>query len=227
MAYATLNRRLSLATVLGFAGFISAQLSICAPSVLHKPVDILIGTLFGAALSVCLWFLNVVRPLWKLLVITAASSIILPIAALIGAYLEYFSPWPLHTPGTPLANTSNAALFVAGVSGAFFLLAVLFLLVSSEQPARKVLFKALCWAPVGGALGVVGWNLGPWLGTALWSLQYHLNLTSPNDKLEYAVRQGRTGVDSLLVVWQMGMGFLLGITLRELRIPTLKSSTPV
>jgi len=90
------------------------------------------------------------------------------------------------------------------------------------------MLRTLCWSLIGGALAVIGWNLGPWLGAALWSLQYDLNLTSPNDRLEYAVLQGRTGGDSLLVVWQTGMGFVVGIALmvgnsvKELRLLGLR-----
>lgn len=214
---------LSLVVALGFAGLISALLVICAPSGNDMLGYFFPGTLFGATLSACLWLCRVVRVLWKLAAITLLSSIALPISILISTYLEVFSPWPLHTPGTPIADTSSVALFAGGVSGSFLLLATLLLIVGSERRVKKALFRALCWSLLGGVLGVIGWNLGPWLGNALWSLQHSLNLTQLGDKLEYAVVQGRTNIKSMLLVWQTGMGLLLGIALRnslkEARVP--------
>ena len=53
----------------------------------------------------------------------------------------------------------------------------------------------------------------PWLGLALWWMQHSLNLTLPGDRFEDALVQGRAGGDSLLLVWQMGMGLFLGFAL--------------
>ena len=198
----------SLIVVFGVAGFVSALLVISArlTNILGYFVP---GALLGAALSACLWFCGAIRPLWKLLFITAVSAISLPISGLIGAYLEYFSPFPLHTVGTGFANVSNTSLFAGGAVGAFLLLTAVFT-AGSEEPMAKVLFRALCWSLAGGVLAVVGWHLGPWLGAALW---YDVSPTLPNDTLETAALQGRTGIDSLLLVWQTGMGFVLGIAL--------------
>lgn len=196
---------LLLVIALGVAEFFTGLVVIRTLYFLLVP-----GALFGATLSVCLWFFTGVRPLWKLIVIAAASLLAFPISAATCIYLEDFSPWPFHTPGTNFANISNASLFAGGAVGAFLLLAAVFLVVDSEQPMTKVLFRALCWSLLGGGLGVVGHKLGPWLGTALWPLEPTF---SPNDTLETAVLQGRAGIDSLLLVWQTGMGFVLGIAL--------------
>jgi lipid-binding SYLF domain-containing protein len=48
---------------------------------------------------------------------------------------------------------------------------------------------------------------------ALWWMQHSLNLTLPGDRFEYAFVQGRAGGDSLLLVWQTGMGLFLGFAL--------------
>jgi hypothetical protein len=204
---------LPLAIALGVAGLFSALLFICELSNYGELSDLLPGALFGAAVGLCLWLYGLVRTLWKLLIITGISSVTLFFSALIDVYLEYFSPWPLHAIGTPFSNASHAALFAGGVSGLFLLVAAFFLILDAGQPVRKTIFKALCWSPIGGALAVVGWTLGPWLGGALWSLQHDLGLTSPSDRLAYALLQGRTSIDSLLAVWQTGVGLILGIAL--------------
>lgn len=196
---------LFLVIALGVAEFFTGLVVIRTLYFLLVP-----GVLFGATLSVCLWFFTGLRSLWKLILLAAASLLAFPISGATCIYLEYFSPWPFHTPGTDFAHISNASLFAGGALGAFLLLVALFRVVGSEQPMTKVLFRALCWSLLGGGLGVAGHGLGPWVGTALWPLEPNF---SPNDTLETAVLQGRTGIDSLLLVWQTGMGFVLGIAL--------------
>lgn len=210
-----MRRKLDLRFVigLGVAEFFSALLVICALPDFGTLGVVLPGTLLGATLSLCLWFYGVVRSASKLLVITVASVVISVISVLSGIVLEFFSPLPFHTLGTPLPNYSNTTMFATGTIGAFLFLALVFIVVSSEQPVTKAVFRALCWSLTGGVLGVAGWNLRALLGPTLWSLRYDLNLTSPGDKLEYAVLQGRTGIASVMLVWQTGMGFLLGIAL--------------
>jgi hypothetical protein len=200
--------------LLGFAGFFSALLTVCAPPMPQGIRDLLPGTLFGVSLSLCLWGRNMLRSVWKTLIIVAGSSIVLFCSALAGAGIEYFSPWsPIRDPGKGFSELSAAALFVGGTIGAFLLLTTVLLLVGSRIPLARVLFRALCWSPVGGLLGVVGWNLGPSLGAVLWSLQHTLGLSGSNDGLDAALAQGRAGVDSLLLVWQTGMGLLIGLLL--------------
>jgi hypothetical protein len=203
----------SLVIALGIAGFFSAMVVVCVSSVAGTLGYFLPGIMFGAALSLCLWLYGLVGPAWKLLVFTGASLVASALSVLTGVYLEYFSPRPLHTVGTGPDNSSNTALFAAGAVGAFLLLAAVLLVTSSKQSVTKTVFRAMCWSLIGGVLGVAGWNLRPWLGPALWSFQFEHGFTSPNDKLEYAVLQGRTGIDSLMLVWQTGMGLLLGTAL--------------
>jgi len=219
--------------VLGFAGLFSALLVICSPRIPNRVGDIdylLPGGLFGVALSVSLWWRKILKGLWKMLAITAAASIAFPIAALLCVGFEYFGPWPLHSPGKGFGDLSNAALFVGGTVGSFLICIAVLRLVRPGPRWTRILDEALLWSLVGGVLSVVGWNLGPWLGMALWRMQHSLNLTLPGDRFEYALVQGRAGGDSLLLVWQMGMGLFLGSALdgqqfAEQREKT-KTSTP-
>jgi len=209
--------------ILGFAGFFSALLVICAPPMSKGTFsnstlpDLFPGVLFGATISLGLWLSKTLDASWKMLAITAVSSVALPTAALVCLGLEYFSPLPLHNQGKDLADVSNTALFVGGTVGAFLVLTIVLLLVGSGPPRTRV-FAALCWSLVGGALGIVGWNLGPWLGMVLWSLQHSLNLTLPGDRFEYALVQGRAGIYSLFLVWQTGMGLLVGLAVKQILV---------
>jgi hypothetical protein len=189
--------------LLGLAGFFSALLTVCAPPMPEGIPYLLPGTLFGVSLSLCLWSRKILRSFWKTLIIVAASSIALFCSALTCVGIEYFSPLSsVHDPGKRFSEFSATALLVGGTLGEFLFLATVLLLVGSGIPWTRVLFRALFWSPVGGVLGIVGWNLGPSLGAVVWKLQHTLAIVGSNDRLEYALAQGRTGIDSLLLVWQ-------------------------
>jgi hypothetical protein len=202
--------------ILGFAELFSALLFICAPPIQESVAVLFPGALFGATLSVCLWLSKISHVSWKMLAVTAATSIALPISVLVGFGVEYRSPFAsVHR----FSEVPIAALFAGGTSGAFLVFAaVSSLLIGSVTPGTRVLFRALYWPPLGGVLAVVGWSLGPWLGMALWSLKHDLNLTLPGDKFEYALAQGRAGIESLLLVWQTGMGLLLGLAVNQILV---------
>jgi hypothetical protein len=199
--------------ILGFAELFSALLFICVPPIQASIGLLLPGALFGATLSVCLWLTKISHVFWKMLAVTAATSIALPVSVLVGLGGEYGSPFvTVHK----FSEESNTALFAGGTSGAFLVIAAVLLLVNSKAPRTRVLINALCWSPVGGVLAIVGWNLGPWLGMTLWSLRHELNLTLPGDRFEYALGQGRAGIESMLLVWQTGMGLLLGFAVNQI-----------
>lgn len=138
--------------------------------------------------------------------VTASTSVALPISVLVGFGVEYYSPFAtVHK----WSEIPIEALFVGGTSGPFLVFAAVLWLVSSGTPGTQVLLRALYWSPLGGVLAAVGWNVGPWLGMALWSLRHGLNLTLPGDRFEDALAQGRSGIESMLLVWQTGMGLYL------------------
>ena len=129
-----MSQKITLDSVLllGFAGFLSALLAVCAPPLPEVIRDLLPGTLFGLNLSVCLWLRKILRSFWKTLIIVAASSIALYCSALAGAGIEYFSPWPsAPEAGKGFSNLSATALFVGGTLGVFLFLATVLLLVRS------------------------------------------------------------------------------------------------
>lgn len=215
----------NLMPILGLAEFISALLLISAPySGDSAGVVILPGALFGATLSVTLWWRKVLRPFWKILAITVASSLAFIVSGLLAMYLELFSPYPLHEIGKGFSSISGTALFVGGMLAAFLILSAVLRLVDSAAPWNKILNMALIWSPIGGVLGIAGWNLGPWLGRVFWSLQHDLGRTPAGDKFEYALARGWAAELSLLVVWMTGTGLLLGLALGNLRFTKLEDS---
>lgn len=200
--------------VWGFAELFSALLFICAQRIqVQESIGLLFpGALFGATLCVCLWLSKISRAFWKMLAVTASTSVALPISVLVGFGVEYYSPFAtVHK----WSEIPIEALFVGGTSGAFLVFAAVLWLVSSGTPGTQVLLRALYWSPLGGVLAAVGWKVGPWLGMALWSLRHGLNLTLPDDRFEDALAQGRSGIESMLLVWQTGMGLVLGLAVNQ------------
>lgn len=202
-----------LMPILGLAEFISALLLISAPFSWNSAGVVIPGALFGATLSVTLWWRKILRPFWKILAITVASSLAFIVSGLLAVYLELFSPYPLHEIGKGFSSISDTSLFVGGMLAAFLILSVVLRLVHSAAPWNKILSMALIWSSIGGVLGIAGWNLGPWLGRVFWSLQHNLGRTPSGDKFEYALAQGWAAELSLLVVWMTGMGLFLGLAL--------------
>jgi hypothetical protein len=211
-----------LFVVLGFVECFTALFVICAPR--SPSSDLLVGTFFGGTLSACLWLRKYLNAFWKMLAITAATSIAIPVSALLAAYLELISPYPFHEIGTRLSVMSSASLFIGGMLGALLILSTVLSLVDSGTPWTRILAKSLGWSPVGGALGIVGYNLGPWLGLVLWTLKHSLVHAIPGDKFEYALARGEPAMISLLLLWFSGMGVLLGLALDSQQTETLDDS---
>jgi hypothetical protein len=209
-----MSQKIAPVLLLGFAGFFSALLTVCAPPLPEVIRYLLPSTLFGVSLSLCLWSRKILSSFWKTLILAATSSIVLFCSVLACVGIEYFSPWSsVHDPGKGFSQLSATALFVGGTLGAFLLLAAVLFLARSGITWERALLRALYWSPVGGVLGIVGWNLGPSLGAILWTLQHTLGVTGSNDRLEYALAQGRAGTDSLLLVWQTAVGLVVALAL--------------
>ena len=87
---------------------------------------------------------------------------------------------------------------------------------------RVVWRKAFIWSLVGGVLAPIAWALGPSLGMGVWSALHSAGVISPTNTFSNAL-YGETGYGppsrlyALFVVWQTGMGFALGMTLRKVR----------
>jgi hypothetical protein len=171
----------------------------------------LLGDIFGAVMTA--YFCLVLR---KRLVARSLAFIFgCAVAWNLGLYTTMFTATAIGFP-TPesygnAAATPMAAFVVGGSVGG---LAVLFsALVCFYERTRfsQILLKSLQWAVVGGILGALGWALGPFLGrAALTVLGRQGVLSSPSD----------AGTDyfwSIILVWQAGMGLLIGFLFRDAR----------
>jgi hypothetical protein len=199
-------RKYRPALLLAIAGLLSALLSIGMayyPTWLRFPF--FPGTLFGVTVSASLGLSGALRKFWNLLAIPVASTLAYYVAFIVGG--EFDSPFSRE------GTVSNASLFVGGLTGAFLVLSMISLLLDSTTSWQRRVLNAVCWSPVGGALGIVGGLLGLSLGMALWFLVHSLGLTSPDETFQNA-RGEPSQMFSIWMVWQTGMRALLGFVLR-------------
>jgi hypothetical protein len=200
----------TLALLTASAGFISALLSasiVYYPIWLHR-FSFFPGTVFGALVSVSWAFGGYLHSLWKIVVITAATTFAYYLSFLAAGAVE------MHFVQSKDGSISSLALFVGGLTGAVFVLCSMSFLFDSEMPWQRRLLRALRWSPVGAILGILGWVLGPFVGMAVWFVVHALGLTIPTETSQNA--HGETShMYSLWVVWQTGMGGLLGLLLHS------------
>jgi len=205
------ERSYKLVLLLGIAGLTSALLDIClaySPAVRYH-FALLPGTLFGGTLSACFALCGYFRRIWNMLAIPATTTLAYYVSFLAGGAVEFYSPF--GAPEHEAANVSAAALFAGGVSGALLILGVVSLFLGSEVTLLCRVTRALYRSPLGGVLGMVGWALGPSLGMALWSAAHFIGLTVPTETFQNALYGQTSRVYSLWVVWQTGLGILLGL----------------
>jgi hypothetical protein len=216
------NRELPLALFTASAGLISALITIC----LNYPIRyfaallnsrwglgsiLLPGAMFGLVFSGCLAFRGYLRNPWKSIVIGAAFGLSYYLSMWIAINVELYSPF--GRPGNEVGLVSNSAMFAGGLVGAFLVVGAVSVLNSRIAWERRVL-KGIYWSPVGGILGVIGWTLGPYLGMVIWSVVHALGLTAPTETFQNA--RGETShMYSLWIVWQTGIGLVLGLVLRD------------
>ena len=151
--------------------------------------------IFGGILGIHLWICKRVRA-WQVGLLALISA---------GAYAIAFLPAPL----------TFVSIFLAGIFGAFVLLAAIFFLVFPKERWTRVLGKAGVWSLWGGALGTIGWALGQFLGPLLHAAVNFLNMGAttahgnPEDPRVAGI------VYSIHVVWQTGIGIVLAVALNR------------
>ena len=198
--------------LLPLVGFVSGFLTVLA-----NRLSPFTGWVFGLAVSAYCWHFLRHRSLWKIAAFVAASTV-----ALAAAYFSFF--FPVSMPALDFSGGKFGMLptdnfLTCGVVGALIVLtAAVILLFPIRKPSIAVL-SCVIGSLLGGGLGLAGWMLGPSLGQALVSA---LHLTpSEHDPFE----------TSLCVVWQTGMGLLLGLTLwlqrAAVKVPPLPPNPPV
>jgi len=179
------------------------------------------GAVFGAILVGCFALRGYLRGPWKAIAIFVAFSASYFLSFWVAATTELYSPF---LEDRARGEISGQALFVGGVVGALCTLSAVSLLLNSEFTWRRRIFKALCWTPVGGLLGIAGWTLGPSLGMAFWQVVHSINLTAPSETIRNA--EGQTShAYSLWAVWQVGIGSALGLIVSGKRSATDEGGT--
>jgi len=219
------NRDLPLALLTACAGFISALIAICLDYPIGRYAALLNkrwafgfiflpGAMFGLMVSSCLALRGYLRNFWKAIVITTVFGLSYYLSIWIAVAVELYSPF--GGAGDHDTSVSTPALFAGGLAGAFLVVSVISVLLNPRIPWHRHVLKDMCWSPVGGILGLLGWTLGPSLGMAIWLVVQPLGITAPTETFQNA--RGETShIYSLWIVWQTGIGILLGLILHDNR----------
>jgi hypothetical protein len=109
----------------------------------------------------------------------------------------------------------DGALFCGGAAGALVLLASAQLLFCTRPKWVATLRNASLWSLAGGALAVIGWELGGSLGKVLWHLLHFLRLPLSDTDIQDAIRTQNVNFCSLFVLWQAGIATVVGFLLSK------------
>jgi len=219
---------LSTITLLSILGLTAGCLSIVIPALLTgwtsplfvgSSLGIFPGDIFGAAISVYFLVFAGIRSVVKATALIVSSAFAYFMAMLIGifggGFLSASMGLQANHASAELDASTVLPVSIAGSVGAWIVLAAV-LRIYSETSWRRVVAKSTPWSLVGGLLGLVGWGLGPSLGSATLAVLEFLHLETM-DKSTAAAGGTLNGYSGHLV-WQSGMGVVLGIVLSETRL---------
>jgi hypothetical protein len=205
-----------------FAGLLAGVLTIVLPLLtlrvddlfyLNTAFGVFIGNIFGLVISVYAWVVlrqrSVMRAVGFVLSCTAAYVLAFFSTLFLGA--GHLS----QRGGGAVADSPAWVFFVGGAIGAVVVLVAALLLYSNEHGAAQMVSLVAGGSLVGGILGVVGWAFGPSvLGRSMLSL---IDPGSPS--LRPYANQDVFYEFSLYLVWQTGMGAVLGVLFSRFDIP--------
>src|SRR3984893_12702131 len=222
-------------TILSSLGLVAALFSTLVPALLTalgsrmfvgSNLGMFPGDIFGAVISVYFWAFAGVRSVTKALGLVIASTLAYFVAFGSGIFLGMFlSPalgLKFDVRSGDLAGMAAPSL-VGGMTGAFLVLVAVLRLYSSETSWRRVASRAFQWSWCGAVLALIGWMLGSALGRAVWSALESLHLNELPQ--EMATRDGVPNFYSVHIVWQIGMGVILGILFSEAPLEPVPSAT--
>jgi hypothetical protein len=201
--------------LMSFAGLVSGVITaaLCDDNFSYG-----LGVPFGVIIVFCLAMTGVTRSILRLASLLALLSCAFVFSVLLTEMLEIMA-------GERFVGTVEKnhliALFIGGTLGGFIIIRGCRILSKSEMTLTAIAWDGL-WSIMVGALSPIAWSLGPSMGIWIWSALHAVGFTSPTDTLQNAL-YGETGkgppsrLFALFVVWQTGMGFALGMTLRKLR----------
>jgi hypothetical protein len=204
---------------LSLAGFTSGLFAIIVIEVLARfprleelplpPPSVYVpGVIFGLMFSGYCVIFHRIRRWIKLFSVLAASTIAYYLAVqttthLVVSFTKLSAEWSRR------GWLFDVALIAGGIVGAFLLLMAVQLLLSGTLSWKKALVTSLPWSLAGGALAIVGWELGSSLGKFLWLSLHAVRLTAFDPTIEEAIRNETVNFHSLYPIWQMGMAPLL------------------
>lgn len=194
-------------------GIVSGILSVLAAEVSGQGGNVVPSVSFGLILSLCLIVLGMISSIRQIFFVIGASIAAYAFALLAAGFTELALPssWSIGDKHSPIA------LFVGGFIGALVITSGTFGQAQSRTRLRdSTLNIALC-SVVGGVLGVIGWALGPSLGMALWHADHALRLTAPTETPLNAAGETSHAL-SMCLLWQAGMGLVLGVALQRLGV---------
>ncbi|HEV2342351.1 MAG TPA: hypothetical protein VGS15_11180 [Candidatus Acidoferrales bacterium] len=160
---------------------------------------LLLGGVFGVAISVCLAALDISRRYWDALRFTIVCCGAFFFSAMATFFVQLALPWDHWSMGHNPSN-SPVAFFIGGTLGAFLVLGEALFLLNPETPWSVSLYQGLRWSPVGGVLGAIGCLFGSQPSEAFSPL--------------------------LFVVWQAGVGAVIGFLFDRQMIAAFKPAAP-
>ena len=186
-----------LTVKLAVSGLISGALS---PLLGGGLAFLLLGGVFGVAISVCLAALDISRRYWDALRFTIVCCGAFFFSFMATFFVQLALPWDRWSMGHNPSN-SPVAFFIGGTLGAFLVLGEALFLLNPETPWSVSLYQGLRWSPVGGVLGALGCLLGSQPSQAFSPL--------------------------LFVVWQAGIGAVIGFLFdRQIGVAYKLAATP-
>ena len=175
----------------------------------HQLAMYLLGAPFGAVLAAYLASYKLLRGLgglWRAIFLVTVSMGTYFVSFILAGLVEF----AVHaSPG----SVSPISLFAGGFVGGFVILGTVTLLVYPTTNFASLRQRIFFAAILSGALGVIGWALGPYFGIHLWSALHALGYTPPDETFQNTLLGDRSRWLSLFVVWQTGTAFLLGFIL--------------
>src|SRR6266446_6152461 len=183
----------------------------------HLSTDL--GIPFGAIVAFSLAMTGILPRLWKAVCLFALIAAAFVVSVILAENAELAIRQLL----TVVRETHYpSSFFAGGMAGGFIVMCGALLLAQPNRRFSALLRQAFLWSLFVGALAPIAWTLGPSVGMCVWSGLHAVGLTTTTNTFQNAL-YGETAYGApnrlyaLFVVWQTGMAFALGMTLRGSR----------
>lgn len=221
-------------------GLAAAVLSILLPALLTtstspifvgSSLGLFPGDIFGAVISVYFFAFVGIHSVAKVISLVLASTFAYGVAFFsgfwIGMLVSGMLGLSMNSENAELTAGMIAPILIAGVIGSFVMVTAVLRLYSSDRAWKRVLTRSSVCSLVGGVLALVGWALGSPLGGAVWSALQWMHLNASGQDVDWGARGGILNFYSVHIVWQAGMGVVLGVLLSYTPLVEAPRSSPV